>query len=106
MELFPPPATLAPNGPPTIPSSSCITLFVLFFPFALFRSLYLIVFPQMIDKIWFDWQNKLPMNKFAYEGGSVAELTNFTLSTIFPNGGPPFLNVSALPHLKLACFLM
>ena len=63
-----------------------------------------LVFPQMIDKIWFDWQNKLPMNKFAYEGGSVAELTNFTLSTIFPNGGPPFLNVSASPPSQTAQF--
>jgi len=49
---------------------------------------------QMIDKVWYDWQNKHPMNKYAYEGGSVTPIPSFANYTIFPNGLPPDLNVS------------
>lgn len=48
----------------------------------------------MVDKIWYDWQNKSPENKYAFAGGSVAASFNFTLFTQFPNGLPPFVNVS------------
>jgi len=46
----------------------------------------------MVDKIWFDWQNKHPQNFYAYAGGSISAASNFTLFTQFPTGLPPFLN--------------
>ena len=49
----------------------------------------------MIDKIWYDWQNKDPRNKYAYGGGSVAALPYYKDFTVFPTGKPPYLNVSA-----------
>jgi hypothetical protein len=55
---------------------------------------------QMIDKVWYDWQNKGPMNKYSFGGGSVAALTSFAAFTNFPTGLPPFLSVSAPSDLK------
>ena len=49
---------------------------------------------QMIDKVWYDWQKKNPKNKYSYGGGSVTALPSFANYTIFPNGMPPYLNVS------------
>lgn len=49
----------------------------------------------MIDKIWSDWQDKNPKNKYAYGGGSVTAFAgNFTIFAAFPTGLPPYLNVS------------
>ena len=50
----------------------------------------------MIDKAWYDWQNKHPLSRYAFQGGSVSMFTNATLYAEFPNGAPPNLNVSSL----------
>ncbi|KAG7451672.1 Di-copper centre-containing protein [Guyanagaster necrorhizus] len=44
-----------------------------------------------VDKVWYDWQNKSPVNKNAYAGGSVQLVQNRTMYLENPNGGPPFL---------------
>jgi len=46
----------------------------------------------MIDKVWYDWQNKDPRNKYAFGGGSITALPNYTDYTRFPTGLPPYLN--------------
>ena len=52
----------------------------------------------MIDKVWREWQNKNPMNKYAFAGGSVSAQVDADLSFAeYPNGGPPFLNVCGNP---------
>ena len=48
----------------------------------------------MIDKVWSDWQNKSPRNKYAYSGGSVAAIPNYLNFTVFTTGMPPYQNVS------------
>jgi len=49
----------------------------------------------MIDKLWYDWQEKRPRNKYSYGGGSGSPLSDYATYTKFPTGLPPFLNVSA-----------
>ena len=49
---------------------------------------------QMVDKIWYDWQNINSANFWAYRGGATAvnedpSVTNAT----YPNGSPPMLTV-------------
>ena len=51
--------------------------------------------PQMIDKIWSDWQQKSPKNKYSFGGGTVGAFINFATFLQFPTGLPPYLNVSA-----------
>jgi len=47
----------------------------------------------MVDKLWYDWQNANRVNFWSFTGGSVAvDLTD----PVFPNGGPPFMNVCNL----------
>ena len=52
----------------------------------------------MVDKIWYDWQNKSPKNKYAFGGGSV-QATDSTTYPDFPTGLPPYYNVSVLSGL-------
>ena len=59
----------------------------------------------MVDKIWYEWQ-KDPRNKYAYGGGSVAPLANYTVFTEFPTGLPPYLGVSVLDQILNAPDLM
>jgi len=54
----------------------------------------------MIDKIWHDWQEKSPKNKYSYGGGTISPIPSFTNYTKFPTGLPPFLNVSASSDLE------
>jgi tyrosinase len=49
----------------------------------------------MVDKVWWDWQEKSKQSQFAYGGGSVAALTNFTLFSTFPTGLPPYLSYNS-----------
>ena len=56
---------------------------------------------QMVDKIWFDWQNKSPKNRYAFTGGSVEALDTFADFTEFPTGLPPFVNVSDRSGVKV-----
>jgi hypothetical protein len=48
---------------------------------------------QMVDKIWYDWQNRDPKNAKSYFGGSVQYLDSLASYNQYPNGAPPFLNV-------------
>lgn len=49
----------------------------------------------MVDKIWYDWQNRVPMNKYAFGGGSNSTFGIFPDFFDFPTGKPPYLNVSS-----------
>ena len=53
----------------------------------------------MVDKVWFDWQNKDPASFWSYKGGSVENLTSLQALKDYPNGMPPELLVSAPSHL-------
>ena len=48
----------------------------------------------MIDKLWYEWQNRNPASATSFFGGSVEHLDNGTDYQKYPNGGPPYLNVS------------
>ena len=48
----------------------------------------------MVDKVWFDWQNRDPVNANSFFGGSVQKLQSIASYQQYPNGGPPFLGVS------------
>ena len=50
--------------------------------------------PQMVDKVWDDWQHRNPANAKSYFGGSVEALQNISAYNQYPNGGPPYLSVS------------
>ncbi|KAJ6571409.1 Di-copper centre-containing protein [Mycena capillaripes] len=50
---------------------------------------------DMVDKMWYDWQNKHPSNTKAFFGGSVQALDNATYYQSFPNGAGPFYNVNS-----------
>ncbi|KAJ7917199.1 Di-copper centre-containing protein, partial [Mycena leptocephala] len=49
----------------------------------------------MVDKMWYDWQNKHPSNTKAFFGGSVEALENATYYQSFPNGAAPFFNINS-----------
>ena len=49
---------------------------------------------QMVDKIWYDWQHAHPANFWSFDGGAVAQVTNFVADPNFPNGAPPYVTVS------------
>ncbi|KAF7357739.1 Di-copper centre-containing protein [Mycena venus] len=52
----------------------------------------------MVDRIWFKWQKKHKLNKYAFEGGSVQRLETASAFSLYPNGGPPYLGLdSELP---------
>ena len=48
---------------------------------------------QMVDKVWYDWQNANISNFWAYQGGSVQNLTSLQALADYPNGMPPSLYV-------------
>ena len=48
---------------------------------------------QMVDKIWYDWQQKSIKSQYSYGGGSVTALPSYMNFTQFPTGLPPYLNV-------------
>lgn len=48
----------------------------------------------MVDKMWYEWQYRHPKNFWSYHGGSASTFTNSSKYAQFPNGAPPFLNVS------------
>ena len=48
----------------------------------------------MVDKLWYDWQNRDPMNANSFYGGSVEYIHSLAAYDEYPNGGPPYLNVS------------
>jgi tyrosinase len=62
----------------------------------------------MIDKLWYDWQNRDPMNANSFYGGSVEYIYSLAAYDEYPNGGPPYLNVSTrvLAHLGIEEFIL
>ena len=48
---------------------------------------------QMVDKIWYDWQNRDPKNAKSFFGGSIQYLDSVASYNQYPNGAPPLLNV-------------
>jgi tyrosinase len=62
----------------------------------------------MVDKIWYDRQFRDPMNANSYYGGSVEYLYSLAAYNEYPNGGPPYLNVSTrVPtHLLIKEFML
>jgi len=48
----------------------------------------------MVDRLWAQWQLLAPQNALAFAGGSVQARDTFKNYQRYPNGGPPFLNVS------------
>ena len=56
----------------------------------------------MVDKLWYDWQNKHPENRYAFLGGSVSDFGESTFDT-FRSGAPPFLNVSSPLYVGHEC---
>ena len=49
----------------------------------------------MVDKVWSDWQHRDPLNANSFFGGSVQARQSVEIAEQYPNGGPPFLSVSA-----------
>jgi len=62
----------------------------------------------MLDKIWYDWQNLDPINVNSFYGGSVEYLYSLAAYNKYPNGGPPYLNVSThvFAHLEIEEFML
>lgn len=48
----------------------------------------------MVDKIWYDWQHRNQSNFWAYHGGTIQPFANSSIYDEYPNGVPPFMNVS------------
>jgi tyrosinase len=48
----------------------------------------------MIDKLWYEWQNRNSASATSFFGGSVQHLDNEADYQKYPNGGPPYLSVS------------
>jgi tyrosinase len=58
----------------------------------------------MVDKIWYDWQNRDPVNAKSFFGGSVQRIDSLDDYYKYPNCGPPYLSVSTCPfRLKDSC---
>jgi tyrosinase len=49
----------------------------------------------MIDKLWYDWQHRNPRNAKSFFGGSVEALESLESYEQYPNGAPPYLNLSS-----------
>ena len=57
--------------------------------------------PQMVDKIWYDWQDRDIRNKLAYGGGSRQATSNFASFITAPNGLSLYVGVS--PSTDVEC---
>ena len=62
----------------------------------------------MIDKVWYDWQNRDPVNANSFNGGAVEQIANLTIYDVWPNGGAPFQDVSTrvLVRLEMEEFML
>ena len=56
----------------------------------------------MVDKLWYDWQHTHPANFWSYRGGADTAIRSAGLALSFPNGAPPFLNVSLFCFATMA----
>ncbi|KAH9994462.1 Di-copper centre-containing protein [Russula vinacea] len=50
----------------------------------------------MVDKIWYDWQSRDPMNVKNFFGGSVPSLKSLDAYNQYPNGAPPYLSLNTM----------
>ena len=48
----------------------------------------------MVDKVWYDWQHRDATNFWAFEGGSIQNISSLAAINEYPNGMPPALHVS------------
>jgi hypothetical protein len=48
----------------------------------------------MVDKVWYDWQSRDPVNMENFFGGSAQHIESVDAYNQYPNGGPPYLSVS------------
>ena len=48
----------------------------------------------MIDKIWYDWQCRDPVNANSFFGGSVQQVGSLDEYNQYPSGSSPYLSVS------------
>lgn len=55
----------------------------------------------MIDKIWYDWQNRDPLNADSFNGGTVEQINSLAAYNEYPNGGGPYLDVSLHKQLSV-----
>ena len=60
----------------------------------------------MVDKIWYDWQNRNSSNKNAFAGGSISAQVDPTQASTFPTGAAPFLNVRGNPSNQCVLAVM
>ena len=56
----------------------------------------------MVDRVWYEWQQKSSSNKKAFEGGSVSVQVDPTVPI---TGGPPMLSVRGNPFHLLCTVL-
>lgn len=57
---------------------------------------------QMVDKVWYDWQNRDPKNKNLFAGGSISWAADANVSVLqYPTGAPPWLDVRGNSLLDL-----
>jgi len=49
----------------------------------------------MVDKIWYDWQHKHPVNFWSFLGGAGPNMGSAGVFLSFPSGAPPFLNLNS-----------
>jgi tyrosinase len=50
----------------------------------------------MVDKIWYDWQSRDPINVRSFDGGSVQQTGSLDAYKQYPNGGPPYLSLESI----------
>ena len=50
----------------------------------------------MIDKIWYNWQRRNPLNAKNFFVGSVEYLESLAAYNQYSTGGPPFLSTSTV----------
>ena len=56
------------------------------------------MFFQMVDRVWYKWQQENSKNKNAFEGGSISVQVDPTVPI---TGGPPMLSVRSSPFQPL-----
>ncbi|KAK7692790.1 hypothetical protein QCA50_004423 [Cerrena zonata] len=50
----------------------------------------------MVDNVWYDWQHRDASNFWAFEGGSVQNITTLAAIDEYPNGMPPALHLNSV----------
>ncbi|KAF8470986.1 Di-copper centre-containing protein [Russula ochroleuca] len=50
----------------------------------------------MVDKVWYDWQSRDPVNMENFFGGSAQHIESVDAYNQYPNGGPPYLSLDTM----------